>query len=102
MRLFLGVVLLVFSAYTAWVAWQFGYTSVFTVCFSAHPSAQALLDLFIAAGMLTFIMIVDNHRSGRSFLSLLPYLILALVFASIGPLLYFLIHPELLTFKRSS
>ncbi|TNE44285.1 MAG: DUF2834 domain-containing protein [Deltaproteobacteria bacterium] len=102
MRWILGVVLVAFVAYTTWVAWKFGYTSVFTVCFRAHPSTQALVDLWIAGGVLGYIMIVDHLKNGRSFLSLSPYLALTLLLASVGPLLYFMVYPDLLTLQRSS
>lgn len=96
-RIATGTVLVLFSLYTAWVAWRFGYTSVFEVSLREHPSTQALIDLFIAGGLLFVIMVRDNQRSGRSFRQLLPYAILTCVFASVGPLLYFTVYPDLLT-----
>ena len=47
--------------------WEFGYVSVFTESFRSHPTTQVLIDLLIAGGILTLIMIFDNHRKGRSF-----------------------------------
>ncbi|HAA57330.1 MAG TPA: DUF2834 domain-containing protein [Myxococcales bacterium] len=99
MRLFIGVVLFAFSFYTAWIVWQFGYTSVFTETLRSHPSTQVLFDLFISGGLLTLVMIVDNHRKGRSFVTLIPFLLLTLSFASIGLLLYVLVYPDLLSFR---
>jgi len=67
MRFLIALVLLVFSTYTAWIVWEFGYVSVFTESFRSHPTTQVLIDLLIAGGILTLIMIFDNHRKGRSF-----------------------------------
>lgn len=101
MRILVGILFLAFSAYTAWVAWTFGYTSVFTETLRSQPSTQALVDLFLAAGMLMVIMIVDHLKQGRSLAKLIPYLLLTLVFASVGPLLYFFVYPDLLLLHNS-
>lgn len=98
-RLLLGTVLVPFSIYTGWIAWEFGYTSVFEVTLREHPSTQVLIDLFIAGGLLFVIMVLDNQRSGRSFRKILPYAIVTCLLASIGPLLYFIVYPDLLKFK---
>jgi hypothetical protein len=99
MRLLLGLVLVLFSAYTGWIVWQFGYTSVFEVTLQQHPSTQVLLDLYIAGSILFWLMIVDNKRQGRSFKKVLPYLTVTLFFGAIGPLIYFLVYPDLLKLK---
>lgn len=94
MRLILGTIFVLFSIYTGWIAWEFGYTSVFEVTLREHPSTQVLVDLIIAGGLLFVIMVLDNKRSGRSISKLIPYAILTLAFASVGPLLYFTVYPD--------
>jgi hypothetical protein len=96
-RLLLGIVLVLFSVYTGWIAVEFGYTSVFEVAFREHPTTQAVVDLWIACGLLFFVMILDNQRSGGTLYSVAPYAVLTLLLGAIGPLLYFLVQPNLLT-----
>lgn len=102
MRQVLATILILFSVYTGWIVWEFGYTSVFEVSFREHPSAQAVIDLFIAGFVLLLIMIADNKRSGRPFRKVLPFLILGVIAGSIGALLYFLVYPNLLKAKAKS
>ncbi len=101
MRLFLGAVLVLFSLYTGWIVWEFGFTSVFEVTLREHPSTQVLLDLIISGGILLLVMIQDNHRSGRSFRKVAPFVITTLIAGSIGPLIYFLKYPDLLKPKSN-
>lgn len=96
MRILLSLVLTIFSIYTGWIVWNFGYTSVFEVSLREHPSTQVLIDLFIMGGIVLGIMILDNQRRGRSFIKVVPFLIITLLAGSIGPLLYFIIHTDLL------
>jgi hypothetical protein len=96
MRLLLGTVLVLFSLYTGWIVWEFGYTSVFEVSLREHPSTQALVDLFISCGLLLFIVIFDNRRNGRSLQKVAPFAILTILLGAIGPMLYFLVYPNLL------
>ena len=102
MRLMLATILILFSIYTGWIIWEFGYTSVFEVSFREHPSTQAVIDLFVAGFILLIVMIADNQRRGRAFKKVLPFLILGVFTGSIGALLYFLIYPDLLKFKIKS
>lgn len=96
MRFFLITVLAIFSIYTGWIVWEFGYTSVFEVSLREHPSTQVLVDLFITGGILLTIMVLDNQRNGRSFRKVVPFVIVTLLAGSIGPLLYFIIYTDLL------
>ena len=96
MRFLLAAILVLFSLYTGWIVWEFGYISVFEVAFREHPTTQAVVDLWIACGLLFFIMILDNQRSGRSFRKVLPFAVVTVLAGSIGPLLYFLVYPGLL------
>ncbi len=99
MRLLLGFVLVLFSLYTGWVAWEFGYTSVFEVCFREHPSTQAVFDLWIACGLLFVVMLRDNQKSGRPWQKAAPFAVLTLLLGAIGPLLYFFVYTDLLQAK---
>lgn len=96
MRFVIATILILFSLYTGWIVWEFGYISVFEVAFREHPTTQAVVDLWIACGLLFFIMILDNQRSGRSFRKVLPFAIVTILAGSIGPLFYFLVYPGLL------
>jgi hypothetical protein len=96
MRLFIGIVLILFAAYTGWIAWEFGYTSVFEVAFREHPTTQAVVDLWIACGFLFLIMVRDNHNNGRSLRQVSPFLLVTLVAGALGPLSYFFVYPGLL------
>ncbi len=99
-RILLGTILILFSIYTGWVVWQFGYTSVFEVTLREHPSTQVLIDLFITGGLLFVVMVLDHQRSGRSLSKFVPFAIVTILAGSIGPLLYFIVYPDL--FKSSS
>ncbi len=101
MRLILGTILVLFSIYTGWIAWEFGYLSVFEVTLRQHPSTQVFVDLLIAGGLLFVIMILDNRRSGRSLVKIVPYAIVTMVGGAIGPLLYFTVYPDLFTTRKN-
>lgn len=101
-RLLLGTILALFSLYTGWIIWEFGYTSVFEVSFRQHPSIQVVIDLWIACGLLFFIMILDNQRNGRSLRTVAPYAIITVLAGAIGPLLYFIVYSDLLKSKTKS
>lgn len=101
MRIILATVLVLFSIYTGWIVWEFGYTSVFEVSFREHPSTQVVVDLFVTGGILLLVMILDNQRSGRPFRKVLPFALATIFAGSIGPLLYFLFYPSLLKSKAS-
>ncbi|MFN7903609.1 MAG: hypothetical protein ACK5P5_00345 [Pseudobdellovibrionaceae bacterium] len=102
MRPLLAAILILFSAYTGWIVWEFGYTSVFEVSFREHPSTQVVIDLFVAGLILLLVMVADNRRHGRPFRKVLPFLILGIFTGSIGALLYFLIYPDLLIAKKNT
>jgi hypothetical protein len=101
MRGFIGFVLLAFSLYTGWIAWEYGYTSVFEMAFREQPTTQAVVDLWIACGLLFFIMILDNRRNGRSLREVAPFAIVTVLAGSIGPLLYFFFYPDLLQANKA-
>lgn len=96
MKILLILVLALFSAYTGWVAWEFGYLSVFEVSLREHPSTQAIIDLWIACGLLFLIIFADHLRSGRPLIHFVPFAIVTSIFGAIGPLLYFICYSDLL------
>lgn len=100
MRIILIIVLAIFSIYTGWIAWEFGYTSVFTSSLKEHPSTQVLVDLFVMGSLVLAIMIFDNQRAGRSFRQVAPFVTITMLAGAIGPLLYFIVHGDLLKSKE--
>ena len=96
MRFLLGLILAFFSAYTVWIASEFGYTSVFVVTLREPPSTQALIDLLIACSLLFFVILSDHRQKGRPLIQFIPFAIATAVAGSIGPLLYFIFYPDLL------
>lgn len=105
MRIILIIVLAIFSIYTGWIAWEFGYTSVFTSSLKEHPSTQVLVDLFVMGSLVMgslvlAIMIFDNQRAGRSFRQVAPFVTITMLAGAIGPLLYFIVHGDLLKSKE--
>ena len=77
-----------FTAYTGYIAYVYGYTSVLKVAFSSLPAIQLYLDLAIALLLMMIWMISDVQKEGKSWLAALPYIAITLVFGVIGPLLY--------------
>lgn len=96
MKFILILILIAFSGFTAWLVVDVGYVAVLEDAFSKWTTTQVFLDLSIACLLLNIIMIRDHITSGRSLLSLLPFLAMTLILGSIGPLLYFIRHTELL------
>lgn len=83
-----------FSAYTLFVMTQaeqsllqFGIELM-----SNLDTAQVVIDLYILATLACIWMYQDAKARGRSLLSVLPFLLLTALFASIGPLLYLLVR----------
>lgn len=83
-------VLLIFSCYTGWTLitaeqslFAFGIELL-----SRPDTAQVVIDLYLMAALACVWMVNDARSRGDSLPRVLPYLLLTLVFASIGPLLY--------------
>ena len=55
---------------------------------SSLDTAQVVIDLYILAVLAGVWMYHDNKSCGKSFVSVVPYLLLTAIFVSIGPLLY--------------
>lgn len=84
------ILLIIFSGYTAYtmsIAQQsllsFGYQLV-----SSPDTAQVVFDLYIMAFLAIVWMCQDAKNNGKSALYVVPFVLLTLVFVSIGPLLY--------------
>ncbi|MDZ7925267.1 MAG: hypothetical protein U5M23_14705 [Marinagarivorans sp.] len=58
---------------------------------SSLDTAQVVIDLYILAALACIWMCRDNKSSGKSFVSVAPYLLITAVFVSIGPLLYLVV-----------
>ncbi|MGI0117674.1 DUF2834 domain-containing protein [Zooshikella sp. RANM57] len=88
------LLLIVFSAYTLYVMvttsqplLDFGIELM-----SSLDTAQVVIDLYIMAGLACAWMYFDNKKRGRSFISLIPYFFITVIFVSIGPLLYLVLR----------
>lgn len=88
------LVLIAFSAYTAFVMLQaeqslldFGLQLL-----SQLDSAQVVIDLYILAALACVWMVQDNRARGKPWQAVAPYILLTLVFVSIGPLLYLVVR----------
>ncbi|MNU11304.1 hypothetical protein D3C72_2590490 [compost metagenome] len=51
-----------------------------------------VIDLYLMAGLAGCWMVRDNRMRGRAGIAVLPYLLLTVVFVSLGPLLYLVIR----------
>src|SRR5215472_6645259 len=81
----LGSVLLGFSILTAYAVYLYGYVGFFREVTSNAASLTLLVDLVIS---LTIILVYMGHDARDHSISVLPYLLLTLVFGSVGPLFY--------------
>jgi hypothetical protein len=81
----LEVVLIVFSIFSGYVVYQYGYIGLFEQGLTNAATIQIFLDLTIALSLVLLWMWQDARRQG---ISPLPYVILTLTLGSIGPLLY--------------
>ncbi|MCP5162123.1 MAG: DUF2834 domain-containing protein [Hahellaceae bacterium] len=53
-----------------------------------NDTLQLVLDLYLANVLLVLWMIDDNRKNAQSTASLLPFMGITLIFATVGPLLY--------------
>lgn len=58
---------------------------------SSLDTAQVVIDLYILAALACAWMYHDNKSRGKSFISVVPYLLITAIFVSIGPLLYLVV-----------
>ncbi|MGH8485116.1 MAG: DUF2834 domain-containing protein [Pseudomonas sp.] len=94
LRLIALTLLVLFSMYTGWtmlIAEQsllaFGLELI-----SRPDTAQVVIDLYLMAALASIWMVRDNHLRGNAAIVVLPYLLLTVVFVSIGPLLYLVVN----------
>jgi hypothetical protein len=85
--------LVLFSMYTATTLF-FAEQSLLAFGFrlmSSPDTAQVVIDLYLLAFMACIWMYRDARSKGRSLMSLVPYILITLIFVSIGPLLYIVV-----------
>jgi hypothetical protein len=83
-------VLVAFSLYTGWTLLM-AEQSLFAFgleLMSRPDTAQVVIDLYLMATLACLWMVNDTRSRGGSLPSVLPYLLITLIFVSIGPLLY--------------
>lgn len=92
LRLLAIALLIPFTLLTVWASYEVGYVGVLTQQLASVAGWQVWVDLAIAV-LLCFVWLIPHaKRTGRN---PWPYVALALVFASLGPLLYLaLAKPE--------
>ena len=79
------VVLIAFSAFSAYVVYQYGYIGLFEQALANAATVQVFLDLTISLSLVMVWMWQDAQTQD---ISPLPYILLTLILGSIGPLLY--------------
>ena len=91
------VLLVLFTGYTAYtmsIAEQsllsFGYQLI-----SSPDTAQVVIDLYIMAVLTLIWMYQDIKERGKTIRYWIPYMLLTLIFVSIGPLLYIVLRPNI-------
>ena len=77
--------LIPFSALTVYALIDVGFAQIFTTQLSTSGGLQIWFDLLIAIVLILMWMVPDARRTGRR---AWPYVVLALVAGSFGPLLY--------------
>lgn len=91
--LILLVIFSVYTIYTMAIAEQsllsFGYQLI-----SAPDTAQVVFDLYIMAFLAIVWIYKDSKRRSKPSWYFLPFMVLTLIFVSIGPLLYLVLRPE--------
>jgi len=97
-QLGLSVVLLNFSALTAYATYQYGVVGIVEVITVNAVTVTLFVDLVIALSLVLSWMWQDARERG---VSVVPYVALTLVFGSVGPLLY-LIRRESGLSRRSA
>ena len=81
----LSLVLADFAALNVYVVYHYGYVGFYERVLANAATTAALVDLVIALGLVSVWMWQDARDRGWS---ALPYLVLTLVFGSVGPLVY--------------
>jgi len=84
-QLGLEIVLIGFSALTAYAVYQHGYIGFFEQLFANVATITAFVDLTIALSLVIIWMWLDARDRG---VSVTPYILLTFALGSVGPLLY--------------
>lgn len=77
--------LVVFTAYTLWVVYEFGYVGLFMAALANIATAQVLIDLVLACVIAIGWMLADAKKQG---IAAWPFLALTLTAGSIGLMSY--------------
>ncbi len=59
---------------------------------SSPDTAQVVIDLYLMAVLACIWMYRDARSKGKTFIAVLPYVVLTAVFVCIGPLLYIVVN----------
>jgi hypothetical protein len=87
-KVFIVVVLALFSVLTAVAVVQYGFMGIFAQAFQNFATIQVFVDLFIASSLIMVWMWFDAKENGRMFW---PWALVTLAIGSFGPLLYLLV-----------
>lgn len=84
-------------ALTLYTGWTMAHAEQSLLAFglqliSSPDTLQVVIDLYLMATLACLWMWRDAQRRGRPGRSVLPYCLLTLLFVSIGPLLYLVVH----------
>ncbi|MCP3751444.1 DUF2834 domain-containing protein [Pseudomonas sp. SBB6] len=84
-------------AFTLYTGWTLLITEQSLLAFglellSRPDTAQVVVDLYLMAALACMWMVTDTRARGGSLIGVLPYMLITLVFVSIGPLLYLVIR----------
>lgn len=88
------VVLLAFTAYTAFAMFHAEQSLIdFGIeLMSSLDTAQVVIDLYILAALACIWMYRDNRARRRPPIAIAPYIVITMIFVSIGPLLYLVVR----------
>ena len=88
----LSIVLLIpFTALTAWAVSEYGAIGIFTHALETSAVTQVLVDVAIAMILILCWLIPDAKAQGRN---PWPWVLITLTTASFGPLLYLATQPK--------
>ena len=91
MRTILILILIPFTALTAYAVFDVGYFGIFDYHRYSSAGWQVIADLVIALLLICSWMIKDAKENGRN---VWPWVLITLFSGSFGPLLYLLFKPQ--------
>jgi hypothetical protein len=88
------IALLAFAGYTVSVMLQAEQSLIeFGISLMSRPdTAQVVIDLYLLATLAGLWMYQDARKRGWSTLAVVPYLLITVIFVSVGPLLYLVVR----------